>query len=84
MLQAARRVRVRWSHVSRVSVLACARDDHSSGRSLLNASTRPTRTAARKEDAVPIWSCSRWGLPSAPVARNAVRSTAPFSTLPRL
>ena len=50
-----------------------AGDDHSSGTSVAGRLARPTRTAARKpacrlafagcRRAVPIWSCSRWGLP---------------------
>ena len=52
------------------SVPACAGDDHSSGTPLAERLARPTRTAAwkpacrtRARRAVPIWSCSRWGLP---------------------
>ena len=46
------------------SVLACASGDHSSGMGVTAHLTRPTRTAMRKTSrAVPIWSCSRWGLP---------------------
>jgi hypothetical protein len=46
------------------SVLPCGRGDHSSGMRVATHLTRPTRTAMRKTSgAVPIWSCSRWGLP---------------------
>ncbi len=39
-------------------------DDHSSGMCVATHLARPTRTAMRKTSpAVPIWSCSRWGLP---------------------
>src|SRR5581483_9857033 len=38
--------------------------DHSSGMGVATHLARPTRTAMRKTSpAVPIWSCSRWGLP---------------------
>jgi hypothetical protein len=50
-----------------------AGDGHSSGTPVTGRLARPTRTAARKpacrpplggcRRAVPIWSCSRWGLP---------------------
>jgi uncharacterized protein (DUF1810 family) len=54
---------VRWP-VSRV-LSFLRRGDHSSGMSVTTHLTRPTRTADRKsQHAVPIWSCSRWGLPS--------------------
>jgi hypothetical protein len=46
------------------SVPDCSGDGHSSGTCLAACLARPTRTAARKQAfAVPIWSCSRWGLP---------------------
>jgi len=54
------------------SVPACAGDGHSSGTPVTGRLSRPTRTATRKRvsspaearnSAVPIWSCSRWGLP---------------------
>ena len=52
------------------SVPAAAGDGHSSGALLAEHLARPTRTAAWKpacracaRRAVPIWSCSRWGLP---------------------
>jgi len=46
------------------SVLACASGDHSSGMGVTTHLMRPTRTTMRKTSrAVPIWSCSRWGLP---------------------
>ena len=45
-------------------------DDHSSRTTVTGRLVQPTRTAARKpaylsflRRAVPIWSCSRWGLP---------------------
>ena len=50
--------------VSRVLSSLLAKDDHSSGTSVAGRLARPTRTATRKRaSAVPIWSCSRWGLP---------------------
>ena len=70
------------------SVRTCMRDDHSSGTRLAARLTRPTRTARREcpcslaAAAVPIRSCSRWGLPCAPVARRAVRSCRTVSPLP--
>ena len=46
------------------SVLHCRSGDHSSGMCVAAHLARPTRTAMRKTPrAVPIWSCSRWGLP---------------------
>src|SRR3546814_7549843 len=44
-------------------------DGHSSGTSIAERLARPTRMAGRKPPhrlapaAIPIWSCSRWGLP---------------------
>ena len=53
---------VRWP-VSRV-LYHLRGGDHSSGMGVTAHLTRPTRTAMRKTSrAVPIWSCSRWGLP---------------------
>ena len=53
-----------------------ARDDHSSGTRLAARLTRPTRTAGREcpcilaDAAVPIRSCSRWGLPCRPCCQG--------------
>ena len=53
---------VRWP-VSRV-LYRLRGGDHSSGMGVATHLTRPTRTTMRKTSrAVPIWSCSRWGLP---------------------
>ena len=68
---AARRYQPRRARrpVSRVLYPPPAGDDHSSGTPVTGRLVRPTRTAARKptcwrnQPAVPIWSCSRWGLP---------------------
>jgi len=43
-------------------------DDHSSGTPVTERLMRPTRMTARKpayfeKCVIPIWSCSRWGLP---------------------
>ena len=63
--------------VSRVlSAPFLARDDHSSGTRLAARLTRPTRTARREclctlaGTAVPIRSCSRWGLPCRPCCQG--------------
>jgi hypothetical protein len=51
------------------SVPAEAMDDHSSGTPVARRLARPTRMTTRKRVApvarpvIPIWSCSRWGLP---------------------
>jgi len=58
-----------------ISVLACARDDHSSGTFIAERLTRPTRTAARKRQMPSLFGLAPGGAClAAPVARNAVRS----------
>ena len=68
-LIAAAKNRISWP-VSRVLFMRrTALDDHSSGASVAGHLMQPTRTAAQKPAwgqrprAVPIWFCSRWGLP---------------------
>src|SRR5690606_36670794 len=56
---------------------------HSSGRTVACTLERPTRTRRGPRHGVPIWPCSRWGLPCRPVARLAVRSYRTVSPLPR-
>jgi len=58
-------------------------DSHSSGRSVTATLEQPTRTRRGPRHGVPIWPCSRWGLPCRPVARLAVRSYRTISPLPR-
>ncbi len=57
-------------------------DSHSSRRSVTATLEQPTRTRRGPRHEVPIWSCSRWGLPCRPVARLAVRSYRTISPLP--
>ena len=59
-------------------------DSHSSRRIVTDTLKQPTRTRRGPRHEVPIWSCSRWGLPCRPVARLAVRSYRTISPLPRL
>ena len=58
-------------------------DSHSSRRNVTVTLKQPTRTRRGPRHEVPIWSCSRWGLPCRPVARLAVRSYRTISPLPR-
>src|SRR5690606_34213394 len=58
-------------------------DSHSSGRSVTATLEQPTRTRRGPRRGVPIWPCSRWGLPCRPVTRLAVRSYRTISPLPR-
>ncbi len=58
-------------------------DSHSSRRTVAGTLEQPTRTRRGPRHEVPIWSCSRWGLPCRPVARLAVRSYRTISPLPR-
>ena len=54
-------------------------DNHSSGITVTSILKRPTRRHRGPRYSLPIWSCSRWGLPChklLPVARCAL--TAPF------
>ncbi len=59
--------------------------NHSSGITVTSILKRPTRRHRGQRHCLPIWSCSRWGLPChklLPVARCAL--TAPFHPyLPR-
>jgi hypothetical protein len=57
--------------------------NHSSGTCVTAGLKRPTRTRRGPRQRVPIWSCSRWGLPCRSVARLAVRSYRTVSPLPR-
>jgi hypothetical protein len=57
-------------------------DSHSSRRIVADALERPTRTRRGPRHEVPIWPCSRWGLPCRPVTRLAVRSYRTISPLP--
>jgi len=53
--------------------------NHSSGTAVTSILKRPTRRHRGQRHGLPIWSCSRWGLPCRkllPVARCAL--TAPF------
>ena len=58
-------------------------DSHSSRRIVTDTLEQPTRTRRGQRHEVPIWSCSRWGLPCRSVARLAVRSYRTVSPLPR-
>ena len=58
-------------------------NSHSSRRSVTATLEQPTRTRRGPRHEVPIWPCSRWGLPCRPVARLAVRSYRTISPLPR-
>ncbi len=55
---------------------------HSSRRNVTVTLEQPTRTRRGQRHEVPIWPCSRWGLPCRPVARLAVRSYRTISPLP--
>ncbi len=57
-------------------------DSHSSRRNVTVTLKQPTRTRRGPRHEVPIWSCSRWGLPYRSVARLAVRSYRTISPLP--
>ena len=59
-------------------------DSHSSRRNVAVTLEQPTRTRRGPRHEVPIWSCSRWGLPYRSVARLAVRSYRTISPLPRV
>ena len=59
-------------------------DSHSSRRNVAVTLKQPTRTRRGPRHEVPIWSCSRWGLPCRSVARLAVRSYRTISPLPRV
>jgi len=58
-------------------------DNHSSGMHITIHLKQPTRTPYGPHDWVPIWSCSKWGLPlPRAVTIRAVRSYRTFSPLP--
>src|SRR5690606_17255391 len=57
-------------------------DSHSSRRIVTDTLKQPTRRHRGPRHCLPIWSCSRWGLPCRPVARLAVRSYRTVSPLP--
>ena len=57
-------------------------DSHSSRRTVTRTLKQPTRRHRGPRHCLPIWSCSRWGLPCRPVARLAVRSYRTISPLP--
>ncbi len=59
-------------------------DSHSSRRIVTDTLKQPTRTRRGPRHEVPIWSCSRWGLPCRSVAGLAVRSYRTISPLPRI
>ncbi len=58
-------------------------DSHSSGRRVAAALKQPTRRHRGPRHRLPIWPCSRWGLPCRSVAGLAVRSYRTVSPLPR-
>ena len=58
-------------------------DSHSSRSTVADTLQRPTRICVRAAPKIPIWSCSRWGLPCRemlPFTRCAL--TAPFHPYP--
>ena len=57
-------------------------DSHSSRRSVTATLKQPTRRHRGPRHSLPIWSCSRWGLPCRSVAGLAVRSYRTISPLP--
>ena len=57
-------------------------DSHSSRRIVTDTLEQPTRRHCGPQYRLPIWPCSRWGLPCRPVARLAVRSYRTISPLP--
>ena len=59
-------------------------DSHSSRRIVADTLEQPTRRHRGPRYRLPIWPCSRWGLPCRPVARLAVRSYRTISPLPRI
>ena len=59
-------------------------DSHSSRRYVTATLKQPTRIQRGPRQRIPIWSCSRWGLPCRSVARLAVRSYRTISPLPRI
>ena len=59
-------------------------DSHSSRRIVTDTLEQPTRRHRGPRHCLPIWPCSRWGLPCRPVTRLEVRSYRTISPLPRL
>jgi hypothetical protein len=59
-------------------------DSHSSRRIVADTLKQPTRRHRGPRHCLPIWSCSRWGLPCRSVAGLAVRSYRTISPLPDL
>ena len=57
-------------------------DSHSSRRRVTATLEQPTRRHCGPQHGLPIWSCSRWGLPCRSVAGLAVRSYRTISPLP--
>ena len=57
-------------------------DSHSSRRRVTATLKQPTRRHRGPRHCLPIWSCSRWGLPCRSVAGLAVRSYRTISPLP--
>ncbi|QNM62839.1 hypothetical protein XHV734_4130 [Xanthomonas hortorum pv. vitians] len=57
-------------------------DSHSSRRYVTAALKQPTRIQRGPRQWIPIWSCSRWGLPCRSVTGLAVRSYRTISPLP--
>src|SRR5690554_4973300 len=58
-------------------------DSHSSRACVTTGLKQPTRIQRGPRQRIPIWSCSRWGLPSPwTVASHAVRSYRTISPLP--
>ena len=58
-------------------------DSHSSRRRVTATLKQPTRRHRGPRHSLPIWSCSRWGLPYRSVAGLVVRSYRTVSPLPR-
>jgi hypothetical protein len=59
-------------------------DSHSSRRNVTVTLKQPTRRHCGPQHSLPIWSCSRWGLPCRSVTGLAVRSYRTISPLPRI
>src|SRR5690606_20046581 len=59
-------------------------DSHSSRRIVADALEQPTRRHRGPRHCLPIWPCSRWGLPCRSAARRAGRSYRTASPLPRV
>lgn len=68
--------------ISRVLSALARRGSHSSRRSVTATFKQPTRRLGGPPHRLPIWSCSRWGLPCRSVTRLAVRSYRTISPLP--